>query len=346
MAKQFKMTKGGETVYPQTITDAIADSKRKEVLTAVLDGIDTNVSTAKSTADAAKTAASTAQSTADTAKANADAAQSTANTADANAKLANATTVATAVGKVPAGAKYDANTPVSSIINDILAFQTPSFSALSIIGNSTAYSSNTNIFCNSTAVAISGIKHQESNIASIKGSNITANFNGTKVDIAKSATSADYAKSVSFPIATNKASFYVELSGTNTLSADIPAKRVTITAYMPVYIYLVDSPTETNAKNGLASATNESTVFTGSKTYEKSLTVAQNQAICIATPSHLACGRLYNTAAGGYLPSGIEKTEISATRTVNGITGVPYTIYMTKALGATSEPFSFELKSK
>lgn len=304
MAKQFKMTKNGETVYPQTITDAIADVSRKKNLTDTLSGIEDD------------------------------------------AQLQNATTVTAQVGKVPVGAKYDANTPVSSIIADILAFATPTFSTLAINDGTKDYSASTNVvFCDSKAMSFQAVKHAESNVGSIKGK-VTLNINGTKSDQTPSATVASVATDKVFTCSANKASFFVELTGTNTLSAPITTKRVTITAYMPVYVYVIDSPTADNAKKGLASAINEDTIFTGSKKFEKLLTLTQNQAICIATPSHLTCSRLCNNAADGFLPNGMEKTEISASRTVNGIADVPYTIYMTSALGATSELFNFTLNSK
>lgn len=285
MAKQIKITKDGVTVYPQTITDAIADVSRKKKLTDTLNGIEDD------------------------------------------AQLQNATTVAAQVGKVPAGAKYDANTPVSSIIADILAFATPAFSTLAINDGTKDYSANTNVFCDSEAMRFQAIKHAESNVGSIKGK-VSLNINGTKSDQTPSATVASVTTDKVFTRSTNKASFFVELTGTNTLSAAIPTKRVTLTAYMPVYTFITAAQDEATVKAGLAAATAKSTVYTGSHTIDETGTFAAGGAWCVALPSHMAMAGIGTVADFGFGTQKPSTTTVSATRTVNGITDVPYTVYL------------------
>lgn len=285
MAKQIKMTKDGVTVYPQTITDAIADVSRKKKLTDTLNGIEDD------------------------------------------AQLQNATTVAAQVGKVPAGAKYDANTPVSSIIADILAFATPAFSTLAINDGTKDYSANTNVFCDSEAMRFQAIKHAESNVGSIKGK-VSLNINGTKSDQTPSATVASVTTEKVFTRSTNKASFFVELTGTNTLSAAIPTKKVTLTAYMPVYTFITAAQDEATVKAGLAAATAETTVYTSSHTIDKTITVKAGGAWCVALPSHLGVTGMGTVADFGLKTEDHNPKSISATRTVNGIASVSYTVYL------------------
>lgn len=285
MAKQIKITKDGVTVYPQTITDAIADVSRKKKLTDTLNGIEDD------------------------------------------AQLQNATTVAAQVGKVPAGAKYDANTPVSSIIADILAFATPAFSTLAINDGTKDYSANTNVFCDSEAMRFQAIKHAESNVGSIKGK-VSLNINGTKSDQTPSATVASVTTEKVFTRSTNKASFFVELTGTNTLSAAIPTKRVTLTAYMPVYTFITTAQDEATVKAGLAAATAETTVYTSSHTIDKTITVKAGGAWCVALPSHLGVTGMGTVADFGFKTEDHNPKSISATRTVNGIASVSYTVYL------------------
>lgn len=285
MAKQIKITKDGVTVYPQTITDAIADVSRKKKLTDTLNGIEDD------------------------------------------AQLQNATTVAAQVGKVPAGAKYDANTPVSSIIADILAFATPAFSTLAINDGTKDYSANTNVFCDSEAMRFQAIKHAESNVGSIKGK-VSLNINGTKSDQTPFATVASVTTDKVFTRSTNKASFFVELTGTNILSAAIPTKRVTLTAYMPVYTFITAAQDEATVKAGLAAATAETTVYTSSHTIDKTITVKAGGAWCVALPSHLGVTGMGTVADFGFKTEDHNPKSISATRTVNGIASVSYTVYL------------------
>lgn len=244
-----------------------------------------------------------------------------------DAQLQNATTVAAQVGKVPAGAKYDANTPVSSIIADILAFATPAFTTLAINDGTKDYSSNTNVFCDSEAMRFQAIKHAESNVGSIKGK-VSLNINGTKSDQTPSATVASVTTDKVFTRSTNKASFFVELTGTNTLSAAIPRKRVTLTAYMPVYTFITTAQDEATVKTGLNAATAETTVYTSSHTIDKTITVKAGGAWCVALPSHLGVTGMGTVADFGFKTEDHNPKSISATRTVNGIASVPYTIYL------------------
>lgn len=244
-----------------------------------------------------------------------------------DAQLQNATTVAAQVGKVPAGAKYDANTPVSSIIADILAFATPAFTTLAINDGTKDYSSNTNVFCNSEAMRFQAIKHAESNVGSIKGK-VSLNINGTKSDQTPSATVTNVTTNKVFTRSTNKASFFVELTGTNTLSAAIPTKRVTLTAYMPVYTFITTAQDEATVKAGLTAATAKSTVYIGSHTIDETGTFVAGGAWCVALPSHMAMVGIGTVADFGFGTQKPSTTTVSATRTVNGITGVPYTVYL------------------
>lgn len=374
MAKQFKMTKGGETVYPQSITDAIADTKRKKVLTVVIDDVvsstataQSTANTAKSTAETAKANAATAQSTADTAKTNAAIAQTTATEAktsaatanteiaktnqkvadiEDDAQLQNKTTVAAAVGKVPAGAQYDANTPVSSIIADILAFASPTFSILRMYDGSKDYGSNNTVFCSSDEIRFQTIKHAETNVGSIKGK-VSLDINGTKSEQTPSATVANVTINEVFTRTSNKASFYVELTGTNTLSAAIPSKRVTWTAYMPVYCFITNAQDEATVKAGLANATAETTVYTGSHTIDKTGTFVAGGAWCVALPSHMAMAGIGTVADFGFGTQKTSTTTVSATRTVNGIASVPYTVYLLPmGTAQTSLPVRITTKAK
>ena len=285
MAKQIKMTKDGVTVFPQTISDAVAVIGRKQKLTDALNSIEDD------------------------------------------AQLQNATTVAAAVGKVPAGAKYDANTPVSSIVADILAFAAPTFGTLAINDGSKDYTANTNVFCDSNAMRFAAIKHAETNVGSIKG-NVSLNVNGTKQNVTPSATAASVTTDKTFDRSANKASFYAELTGTNTLSAAIPTKRVTLTAYMPVYCFIVTAQDEATVKAGLASATAEPTVYTGAHTIDKTGTFAAGGAWCVALPSHMAMTGIGTVADFGFGTQKTTTTTVDGTRTVNGIANVAYTVYL------------------
>lgn len=249
------------------------------------------------------------------------------NSLEDDAQLQNATTVAAQVGKVPAGAKYNANTPVSSIIADILAFATPAFTTLAINDGTKDYSSNTNVFCNSEAMRFQAIKHAESNVGSIKGK-VSLNINGTKSDQTPSATVTNVTTNKVFTRSTNKASFFVELTGTNTLSAAIPTKRVTLTAYMPVYTFITTAQDEATVKAGLTAATAKSTVYIGSHTIDETGTFVAGGAWCVALPSHMAMVGIGTVDDFGFNTQKPSTTTVSATRTVNGITGVPYTVYL------------------
>lgn len=287
MAKIAKLSKNSVTVYPQTITDAIADASRKKTLTDVIDGLEDD------------------------------------------AQLTAALTTAATVGKVPAGSKYDAGTPVSSIINDIFNYATPTFSTLNIYLNdgSSPITSNQNMFCSSTAMTLASVFHSETNISSIKGGTVTLNINGTSQTVTATTTATAVADTSTFNRSTNKASFYVRLTGTSSLSSAMAQKQLTLTAYMPVYCYTVANQTDDTVKAGLTNATNMSTVYTGTHSITQSSTFVAGGAWCVALPSHLKMTKIGTAADFDFGTYKTTVPTVTSTRTVNGISNVAYTIY-------------------
>ena len=79
----------GQVVYPQTITDAIADVAANKTLATRLTDIDAEISTAKSSASTAASDASKAKTDAASAVATANSANTLANNAATQAKNAN-----------------------------------------------------------------------------------------------------------------------------------------------------------------------------------------------------------------------------------------------------------------
>jgi hypothetical protein len=287
MAKIAKLSKDSVTVYPQTITDAIADASRKKTLTAVIDGLEDD------------------------------------------AQLTAELTTSATVGKVPAGSKYDAGTPVSSIINDIFNYATPTFATLNILMNDSGspITNSQNMFCNSVAMTLKSVIHKETNVSSIKGGTVTLNINGTTQTVSAASTETSVSDTSTFNRSTNKASFYVRLTGTSSLSSAMTQKQLTLTAYMPVYCYTVTDQTDDTVKTGLTNATNMSTVYAGTHTITQTSTFVAGGAWCVALPSHLKMTKIGTAADFDFGTYKTTVPTVSSTRTVNGISNVPYTIY-------------------
>lgn len=347
MAKQFKMTKDGQVVYPQSITDAIADTKRKKVLTSVIDGIETDVATNAKNLGDVTTKVNTNTTAVGELKTKTSTLETKAEELEQADVLQEKLTATASVGKVSSGSSFEAGTNVRDIVNAILAFNTPTFASLAINDGSKDYTANATMFCSSDEIRVATIKHNETNVASIKGGKVTLNLNGTKSEENASATSVALTKSAIFTRTANKASFYAELTGTNTLGAAMSARRVTLTAYMPVYAFVTTAQDDATIKGAFASATNEGTVYTATHTIDKTATFVAGGAWCVALPSHLAMSGMGTVADFGF---GTQKTEvptISATRTVNGIADVPYTIYVLgMGTAQTSLPVRIITKAK
>ncbi len=283
MAKQFKMQKDGVTVYPQTITDAIADPQRGKTLKAALNGLD----------------------------------------------LQDDVTATAAVGKVPSGAKFTAGTTASDILTAMLSYEAPSFSTLTVHTSAgDTWTASAGIFCGSEAKTVDYIKFSMANPGSVKDGKVTATVGGTAIATTTDKAGQQVAVSKTFDTSTNKASLSVSLSGTSTLGASIPAKTVTVTAYMPVYCFIAAAQDEATVKSGLAAATAETTVYTGTHTIDKTGTFAAGGAWCVALPGHLAMTGIGTVADFGFGTQKTATTTVSATRTVNGIADVAYTVYL------------------
>lgn len=342
MAKQFRMTKNGVVVYPQSITDAIADTKRKKTLTAVLDDTDTkvngittnvatitsDVSTAKSNITALQNADKTMQSDISTAKSNISKAQNDITALQDADKLASDLKATTTVGKVNTGSTFAEGTDVRDVLKAILAFDTPTFASLVISDSATTYNANTNMFCNSAELRVATISHSETNVDSIKNKQITLNVNGTTSTETASATSVALTKSAIFNRSTNKAKFTVSLNGTNTLGAAMAGRSVTLTAYMPVYTFVSDTQDASAIKTALASATAKPTVYTGAHTIDETQTFKAGGCWCVALPSHMGMSGIGTVADFGFGTQKTTTTTVTGTRTVNGIANVSYTVYL------------------
>lgn len=286
MATISKVTQNGVTVYPQTITAAIADASRKKALPDVLDAIEDD------------------------------------------SQLQQDTTADAAIGKIPVGAKYSAGTSISSIISDALSYQMPIFQQLLINDGTNNYTSNTNVFCNSTPIMLAFIKYIVSNPSYVKDGNLTLNINGTTSTISTSTSGAQMTVSGTFIRAVNKSSFYVSLDGTTSLSAPMTQKKVVLTAYMPVYCFISSAQDETTVTNAFSNATAETTVYTGTHSIVKTGTFVKGGAWCVALPSHLGMTGIGTEADFGFGTQKTSTTTYSVTKNVNGISSVPYTIYM------------------
>lgn len=292
MAKQVKLTLNGGQVYPQTITDAIADLNKKKKLSTIISETDTALDNLEK--------------------------------AD---HLASPITASVAVGKVAQGSTFAEGTDVRDVLNAVLAFETPTFSSLTVTIGGANVTASTNYICESTNTTITAVKHKEANIGSISSAKLS--MNGTEETITPTATEATITKNVSVARATNKASYAVTLKGTNTLGAAMANKSITFGWYMPVVCYVSADQTEATIKAGLASATPETTAHVGVQTINKTATIAKGGAWCIALPSHLdltAIGTQADFGFGTQKTSGF--TSYTATRTINGIANVAYTIYV------------------
>ena len=288
MATISKITQNGTTVYPQTITDAIADVSRKKTLPNILTGL------------------------------------------EGDGQLQKDVTVATAVGKVPAGSTYSKGTPMSTIMTDILSYALPTFQRLLITDGTNSYESSANVFCSSTAIAITGVKHGETNTDYIKNKQVTLNVNGitSTVDATTMSSLLPVSSEGAFTRTTNKASFYVSLNGTTSLNAPMTERKIVLTAYMPVYCFISATQTESEIKSTFSSATSETTIYTGTHSIVKTGTFSANSAWCVALPSHLTMTGIGTEADFGFGTQKTSTTTYSATKTVNGISDVPYTIYV------------------
>jgi hypothetical protein len=290
MANISKITQNGTTVYPQTITDAIADVSRKKTLPNILTGL------------------------------------------EGDGQLQKDVTVAAAVGKVPAGSTYSKGTPMSTIMTDILSYALPTFQRLLITDGTNTYESSANVFCSSTAIAITGVKHGETNTDYIKNKQITLNVNGTTSTVDATTMSSLLPVSSSsegaFIRTSNKASFYVSLNGTTSLNAPMSERKIVLTAYMPVYCFISPTQAESEINGAFISATSESTIYTGTHSIVKTGTFSANSAWCVALPSHLTMTGIGTEADFGFGTQKTSTTTYTATKTVNGISSVPYTIYV------------------
>lgn len=286
MAKQVKLTMGSDVVYPQTVTDAIADVSHKAKLSDLITDLE-----------------------------------------DADV-LGEDVTATTNVGKVTSGSTFSAGTNVKEVVSAILSFAAPAFTSLKVSNGSDVFASNTNLHCTNTEWRLADVKHYESNVSSVKDGEITINVNGTSATAAASATEVSVTRTAQIVPSSNGATFYVELTGKNTLGANMPSKRITLAWYMPVYCFVSANQTEAGIKAAFGTAAAESTVYTGVHTIDKTETFAAGGAWCVALPSHLKMSGMGTQADFGF---GTQKTEVTtyeATRAVNGVTNVPYTIYV------------------
>jgi hypothetical protein len=265
-------------------------------------------------------------------------------TIEDDAELQRQVTVTKETGNVPVGAVYAKDTAVSTVIADILAYLRPEFQRLEVGNDTVTYRQDTNMFCSSTAISLMTLKHGETNIDNIKGGVVTLNLNGTETEKTAAASSNVEISSV-FDISCNKAQFYVALSGTNSLGAAMTQRKVTLTAYMPVFCFVSATQEESEISGNLVAATAESIVYVGGEAIDKTCTIANGGAWCVALPSHMAMTGIGTKDDFDFGTQRTTTTTFSLSREVNGIADVPYTVYLLP-MGTAQENLEVRITTK
>lgn len=265
-------------------------------------------------------------------------------TIEDDAELQRQVTVTKETGNVPVGAVYAKGTAVSTVIADILAYLRPEFQRLQVGSGSVTYNKSTDMFCDSTAISMMELKHGETNIGNIKGGVVTLNINGTETE-KTAAASANVEISLSFDRTHNKAQWYVELTGTNSMGAAMTPRKVALTAYMPVYCFVSATQEESEINGSLVAATAESIVYAGGETIDKTCTIAKGGAWCVALPSHMAMTGIGTKDDFDFGTQRTATTTFSLSREVNGIADVPYTVYLLP-MGTAQENLEVRITTK
>lgn len=362
MTKIGTLQKNDNIIYPKSVTPAIKDKKRNKTIDVILDDIDNNITSVSSKVITLSSDVSSTKSDISTIKTNITSLQ-TKDTSlqsdidninsnittiktdvsknkldiasiksdvikvDENNKLINDITTLTTVGTLVAGSTIVKGTDIRDMLNAMVAFKAPVFSVLEIGNDSITYSSNQVIFCNSAPIVFTKVNHCETNVDNIKDKQITLNINGTISTENAVSTKTTLSKSVTFNI-TTKNTFNVTLSGKNILGANINTKILSITCVMPAYFFVSTNTTEATIKSCLNSATADSGKYTGTHTIDKNITVSDNGCWCVAMPPHLI---MESIGTKGDYDMKVPKTTtdtVVATRTVNGVSNVSYTIYL------------------
>lgn len=380
MAKIGTLKRNGDIVYPKSVTPAIKDKKRNKAIDTILDDIDNDISSVSSKITTLSSDVTSAKSDIVTIKTNITSLQ-TKDTSlqsdinninnnittiktdvsknksdistiksdiievDGNNKLVNDVTTLATVGTLVAGSTISKGTDIRDMLNAMVAFKTPVFSALEIGNDSITYSSNQVIFCNSTPIIFTKVNHCETNIDNIKNKQITLNINGTTSTETAVATKVTLSKSATFNISA-KGVFTVSLTGKNSLGANMSTRTLSITCIMPAYFFVSANTTEATIKSALTSATADSGKYTGRHTIDKNITVLDNGCWCVAMPPHLV---MESIGTKGDYDMKVQKTTtdtVTATKTVNGVTNVSYTIYLLPFVKGGTYDVRFITKSK
>lgn len=243
-------------------------------------------------------------------------------------KLTSDVKATATVGKVTSGSVFSEGTAVRDIVVAMLSFETPSFASLAVSDGTTTYSASKNIFCSGTPISFKTISHSETNVDSIKGRQIKLNINGTEITKGASSSVVSVARTDTFNIATNKATYRVTASGTNTLNAPMTSRSVVITAYMPVYTYVCDMHDEATITGALASAVAKQTIYIGDNTINENLSFRAGGCWCVALPSHLDANGIGTPDDFQFGQQFSQQISYTARRSVNGIADVDYVVHV------------------
>lgn len=242
-------------------------------------------------------------------------------------KLTSDVKATASVGKVQSGSVFPEGTAVRDIVVAMLSFETPTFASLSVSDGTTTYSASKNIFCSGTPVSFKTINHSETNVDSIKGRQIKLNINGTEITKGASSSVASVARTDTFDVSKNKATYRITASGTNTLNAPMTSRSIVITAYMPVYTYVCDTHDEVAITGALVGAEAKQDMYVGASEIVEQHTFKAGGCWCVAVPSHLKLDVIGTEAAVEFNSGDTEAPTYTAKRSVNGVADVDYTIY-------------------
>lgn len=260
-------------------------------------------------------------------------------------KLTSDVKATASVGKVQNGSVFSEGTAVRDIVVAMLSFETPAFASLAVSDGTTTYSASKNIFCSGTPISFKTISHSETNVDSIKGKQIKLNINGTEITKGASSSVASVARTDTFSIAKNKATYRITASGTNTLNAPMTSRSIVITAYMPVYTYVCDTHDEATITGALASAVAKGSIYIGDNTITEKLSFKAGGCWCVALPSHLDANGVGTPDDFQFGQQFKRQISYSARRSVNGIADVDYVVHVW-VCDTAQENIDIQLKTK
>lgn len=380
MAKIGTLKRNGDIVYPKSVTPAIKDKKRNKAIDTILDDIDNDISSVSSKITTLSSDVTSAKSDIVNIKTNITSLQTKDTSLQSdinninnnittiksdisktksdivtiksdiievneNNKLINDITTLATVGTLAAGSTISKGTDVRDMLNAMVAFKTPIFSVLEVGNDSVTYNSSQVIFCNSTPITFTKVNHCETNIDNIKNKQVTLNINGTISTETAVAIKTTLNKSATFNISA-KSVFTISLIGKNSLGANMSTRTLSITCIMPAYFFVTANTTEATIKSTLISAIADSGKYIGSHTIDKNITVSDNGCWCVAMPPHLV---MESIGTKGDYDMKVQKTTtdtVIATRTVNGVVDVSYTIYLLPFVKGGTYNVRFMTKAK